>query len=154
MNKNTMIKAFFVGLVASIAFIIAQPFFGMSTLTSRHAAAYMMGGYDSTVAMVISWIVHISVSVIYAFISAIIFNINRSILASVGQVVVLGWITTMTATPANEWVVKLVNTQSIPGFSHLSAINTDIGPKFWLHILFFAFVVGGLWLIRIKRALK
>ena len=154
MNKNTMIKAFFVGLIASIAFIIAQPFFGMSTLTSRHAAAYMMGGYDSTVAMVISWIVHISVSVIYAFISAIIFNINRSILASVGQVVVLGWITTMTATPANEWVVKLVNTQSIPGFNHLSAINTDIGPKFWLHILFFAFVVGGLWLIRIKRALK
>ena len=59
MNKNTIVKALFVGLIASIAFIIAQPFFGMSTLTSRHAAAYMTGGYNETVAIVLSWIVHI-----------------------------------------------------------------------------------------------
>lgn len=154
MNKKTISLAFFVGIIASIAFIIAQPYFGMSTLTSRHAAAYMSAGYDETVAMVLSWIVHISVSIFYTFVSAIILNMNSSILASVGQVVVLGWITTMIATPANQWVVQLVNTQSIPGFSHLAAINTDLGPKFWLHIVFFAFVVGGLWLIKIKRTLK
>jgi hypothetical protein len=146
-------STFFVGLIASIAFIIAQPFFGMSTLTSRHAVAYIAGGYNETVAMVLSWIVHITVSIIYAYISAIIFSMNRSILASVGQIALLGWITTMLATPANEWVVKLVNTQSIPSFDNLSAINTDIGPKFWLHILFFAFIVGGLWLVRIKNRL-
>jgi len=153
MNKNTIIKAFFVGLIASIAFIIAQPFFGMSTLTSRHAAAYMTGGYNEMVAIVLSWIVHISVSVFYAFVATLIFNANSSLLASVGQVAVLGWITTMTATPANEWVVKLVNSQSIPSFTHLSAINTDIGPKFWLHVAFFAFVVVLLWLSKAKNKL-
>jgi len=126
----------------------------MSTLTSRHAAAYMTGGYNESVAIVLSWIVHISVSIFYAFVSIVIFNANNTVLASIGQVVVLGWITTMTATPANEWVVKLVNSQSIPSFSQLSAINTDIGPKFWLHVVFFAFIVALLWLSKIKRKLN
>jgi len=154
MNKSTVTKAIFIGLIASIAFIIAQPFFGMSTLTSRHAAAYMIGGYNETVAIVLSWIVHISVSVFYAFISILIFNANNTVLASIGQVVALGWITTMTATPANEWVVKLINSQSIPSFSNLSAINTDIGPKFWLHLVFFAFIVALLWLGKVKNKLN
>jgi len=154
MNKSTVTKAIIIGLIASIAFILAQPLFGMSTLTSRHAAAYMTGGYNESVAIVLSWIVHISVSIFYAFVSIVIFNANNTVLASIGQVVVLGWITTMTATPANEWVVKLVNSQSIPSFSQLSAINTDIGPKFWLHVVFFAFIVALLWLSKIKRKLN
>jgi len=154
MNKSTVTKAIIIGLIASIAFILAQPLFGMSTLTSRHAAAYMTGGYNESVAIVLSWIVHISVSIFYAFISIVIFNANNTVLASIGQVVVLGWITTMTATPANEWVVKLVNSQSIPSFTQLSAINTDIGPKFWLHVVFFAFIVALLWLSKIKRKLN
>jgi len=154
MNKSTVTKAIIIGLIASIAFILAQPLFGMSTLTSRHAAAYMTGGYNESVAIVLSWIVHISVSIFYAFISIVIFNANNTVLASIGQVVVLGWITTMTATPANEWVVKLVNSQSIPSFTQLSAINTDIGPKFWLHVVFFAFIVTLLWLSKIKRKLN
>jgi len=154
MNKSTLTKAIIIGLIASIAFILAQPLFGMSTLTSRHAAAYMTGGYNESVAIVLSWIVHISVSIFYAFVSIVIFNANNTVLASIGQVVVLGWITTMTATPANEWVVKLVNSQSIPSFSQLSAINTDIGPKFWLHVVFFAFIVALLWLSKIKRKLN
>jgi len=154
MKKNTVIKAFFIGLIASIAFIIAQPFFGMSTLTSRHAAAYMIGGYDETVAIILSWLVHISVSVFYAFISILTFNANNTVLATVGQAAALGWVTTMIATPANEWVVRLINSQSIPSFSNLSAINTDIGPKFWLHVAFFAFIVALLWLGKVKNKLN
>lgn len=155
MNKRTLITAVIVGIIASIAFILVQPLFGMATLTSRHAGAYIkLGEYGATSALIISWFVHISVSVFYAVISAVIFNINRSALVSIGQVLVLGWITTLTATPANEWVVKFVTSLQLPAFSSLSALNTSVGPKLWLHIMFFAFVVGGLWFANRKPSLK
>ena len=151
MNKNTIITAFIVGLVASIAFILIQPIFGMSTLTSRHAAAYInFGGYSPTPALLLSWFVHISVSITYAILSTLIFSFNSSVLVSSIQIIVLGWITTLIATPANEFVVKLVTTEKFPALSSLSAINTDVGPKLWLHILFFGFIVSGLWVAKFK----
>jgi len=152
-TTHTVTTALLVGLFASVAFILIQPLFGMLTLTSRHAAAYMkLGEYSATSALVISWFVHISVSIFYAFISTIIFNINSSWLVSVGQVIGLGWLTTLTATPANEFVVKFVTTLQFPDLNSLSALNTELGAKFWLHILFFVFVVAGIFLVnRIKR---
>lgn len=151
MNKNSVITGVFVGLVASIVFIIVQPLFGMSTLTSRHALAYVsLGGYSETSAMILSWFVHVGVSICYALLSMLIFNLNRSLLVCVLQVLILGWITTLIATPANEFVVKLVTTLSFPNLSSLSAVNTDVGPKLWLHIAFFAFVMVGIWLANMK----
>ncbi|MGX9415828.1 hypothetical protein ACWU4D_00625 [Vibrio sp. WJH972] len=153
MNKNTIITTIIIGLVASIVFIMVQPLFGMSTLTSRHAAAYVeFGGYNQTNAFLLSWFVHISVSVFYAALSHLIFIRNSSLTVSTIQVLVLGWITTLTATPANEFVVKLVTTQQFPAISSLSAINTEMGPKLWLHIVFFAFIVFGLWISKFKRS--
>jgi hypothetical protein len=66
----------------------------------------------------------------------------------------LGWLTTLIATPANEWVVKLVTTAQFPAFNSLAALNTQIGPKLWLHLLFFGFVIGGLYLTRIYKTSK
>lgn len=152
MNKNIFIKAIFIGLIASIAFILIQPFFGLTTLTSRHAAAYVsLGGYHETIALILSWVVHISVSIAYAILSTLIFSINSTMLVSSIQVLVLGWITTLIATPANEWVVKLVTTQKFPDISSLAPINTDIGPKFWLHVMYFVFVIIGLYVVRTKK---
>jgi hypothetical protein len=149
--KNTFITAFIVGLIASIIFIIFQPLFGLSTLTSRHAAAYInLGGYSETAALVLSWCVHISVSIAYALVSTVIFNINHSWWVSSAQIIVLGWFTTLIATPANEWVVKLVTTQTFTAYSDLTPLNTQIGPKLWLHIMFFVFVLIGLWFKNIK----
>ncbi|WP_339725587.1 hypothetical protein [uncultured Paraglaciecola sp.] len=151
--KNTLITACIVGLVASIAFILVQPLFGLATLTSRHAAAYInLGGYSDIAALLLSWFVHISVSIFYALLATGIFTINHSMIVSVAQVIILGWFTTLIATPANEWVVKLVTTQQFPDLSSLAALNTQIGPKLWLHILFFAFVLGGLFIIKRLRA--
>ena len=153
MSKNTLVTALIVGLLASIAFILIQPAFGMSTLTSRHAAAYVnLGGYSEMSALLLSWFVHISVSIGYAILAAIIFSLNSSLLVSTIQVAVLGWITTLTATPANEFVVKLVTTKQFPALSSLSAVNTDVGPKLWLHILFFALIVGGLGIAKFKNS--
>jgi hypothetical protein len=109
MNKNTLIMTLVVGVMASIAFILIQPLFGMSTLTSRHASAYVtLGGYNPTSALVLSWVVHVGVSLCYAFLSNLIFIFNSSLSVNLIQIAVLGWITTLIATPANEWVVKLV----------------------------------------------
>jgi hypothetical protein len=147
--RNTLVTAILVGLVASMAFILVQPLFGMATLTSRHAAAYMgQGGYGAMAALVLSWLVHVGVSIFYALLSTVIFQWNASTLVSLVQVVALGWITTLIATPANEWVVRLVTTARIPEFSSLAAVNTQVGPKLWLHMLFFVFVLAGLWLAR------
>lgn len=155
MKTNTLITAFVVGLIAGIAFILVQPLFGMATLTSRHAAAYVnYGAYSETAALILSWFVHIGVSIFYALLSTLIFNFNHSLLVSVGQTISLGWLSTLIATPANEWVVKLVTTAQFPAFNSLAALNTQIGPKLWLHLLFFAFVLGGLYLTRIKKLSK
>ncbi len=155
MNKNIFIKSILIGLIASIAFILIQPFFGLATLTSRHAAAYInLGGYNETIALILSWFVHVSVSIAYAILSTFIFSINSTIVVSTIQVLVLGWITTLIATPANEWVVKLVTTQRLPDISTLAPINTHIGPKFWLHVMFFIFVIIGLYVVKIKKGVK
>ena len=146
MNKKMFLTALAVGLVSSIAFILIQPLFGLSTLTSRHAAAYVLhGDYSENNALILSWVVHISVSVAYAMLSTFIFTLNRSLPVSIGQVVLLGWFTTLIATPANQLVVKVATTMQFPALSSLAPLNTAIGPKLWLHIVFFVFVLIGLW---------
>jgi len=145
MNKSSFINAAVIGLIASIIFIIAQPFFGLSTLTSRHALAYVkLGGYNDTIALIISWFVHISVSIAYTMLSSIIFHLNNTMKINIIQVLFFGWFTTLIATPANEFVVKLVTTKQFPAINALAGLNFEVGPKLWLHIFFFALVMIGL----------
>ena len=94
--------------------------------------------------MTLSWVVHISVSVFYTFISLSIYNFNNYISVSFVQILVLGWITTLIATPANEWVVKFITTGQLTTISSLSDLNTQVGPKLWLHVLFFGLVIVGI----------
>lgn len=155
MNKSSIITAAIIGLIASIIFILVQPIFGLSTLTSRHAFAYVtLGEYSELAALMIAWFVHISVSIAYSELSSIIFNLNSSLKINVIQVLFFGWLTTLIATPANEFVVKLVTTQKLPDLSSLAGVNMEIGPKFWLHIVFFVFVMIGLLLTKNKTILK
>ena len=149
MNINNLVTTLLVAVIASIAFIWIQPLFGMLTLTSRHAAAYMaIGGYSEAIAVILSWIVHVSVSIFYTLVSLLIYNLNHSYLVNFLQVVLLGWLTTLLATPANEWVVKLITTGQLPAIDSLSALNTQVGPKLWLHIMFFIMVVVGISIIK------
>lgn len=151
MNKNSMLKALFVGLMASIAFIIIQPLFGMSSLTSRHAEAYItLGGYSEFNATLLSWLVHISVSLAYSIVSMLIYHFSNTNLTSTLQILILGWITTLIATPANEFVVKLMTTMQAPELDSLSALNTEIGPKLWLHLMFFVLIIIGFKIVKLK----
>lgn len=141
---NTLTTTFFVGVIASIAFILIQPSFGMLTLTSRHAAVYTdIGHYNETFAVALAWLVHGSVSIFYTFISLLIYNFNHSLIINFIQIIVLGWLTTLIATPANEWVIKLITTGQLTPLHALSNLNTEVGPKLWLHILFFSLVIIG-----------
>ena len=151
MNKKSIITAMLVGIIASFVFILVQPLFGMTSLTSRHAAAYVaLGGYGATSAMILSWVVHISVSVAYTLLSFIVITLNRSWLVNLLQVIIFGWITTLTATPANELVVRWITTEKFPALSSLAALNMEVGPKLWLHLIFFGFIVMGLFLTSVK----
>lgn len=152
MNTKTLLTSLFIGVFASIAFILIQPLFGMLTLTSRHAAAYMeLGNYNTIFAISLSWFVHISVSVFYTFISLSIYNLNHSIVVSFSQIIILGWLTTLVATPGNEWVIKLITTGQLTTITSLSDLNTHIGPKLWLHLLFFVLVVVGISITKLTR---
>lgn len=143
MKSNIIINTLLIGTVTSIAFILIQPLFGMLTLTSRHAAAYInTGNYNETVAVTLSWFVHVGVSIFYTLISLSVYNFKHSIFVNFMQLLVLGWITTLIATPANYWVIKLITTGKLTAISSLPSLNTDIGPKFWLHILFFTMVIS------------
>ena len=145
MNKKNVITAVLIGFIASIIFIVIQPMFGLSTLTSRHAFAYAsLGEYSELAALIIAWFVHISVSIAYAILASIIFNINSSMVVNVIQVLFFGWLTTLIATPANDFVVKLVTKQAFPDVGSLAGFNFEVVPKLWLHVAFFVFVVVGL----------
>lgn len=155
MTCKSLFNTFLISLFASIAFILIQPLFGMATLTSRHAEAYNnLGGYSEFTAISLSWIVHVSVSVAYGFLSALIYHFNRSIIVTLAQIVILGWVTTLIATPANEWVIKFITTGQLTSISSLSQLNTELGAKFWLHILFFVLIVSGLWLAKVLSQMK
>ncbi len=154
-KNNILVSSIVIGLFASIAFILIQPFFGMLTLTSRHAAAYVeIGNYNASGAMALSWALHIGVSIIYTLVSLSIYHVNRSILVNFLQVIILGWATTLIATPANEWVVKFITTGQLSSLSSLSDLNTQVGPKLWLHILFFVLVISGAWVNRYMNLRK
>ena len=155
MTPHKLITALLISVAASVAFILIQPLFGMTTLTSRHAEAYInLGGYSEITAVFLSWIVHVSVSVAYGFVSALIYHYGRSIIVTLGQVVVLGWLSTLIATPANEWVIKFITTGQLTSISSLSSLNTALGAKFWLHILFFVLITSGLWLAKVLSQMK
>jgi magnesium-transporting ATPase (P-type) len=131
------------GIVAGVLFIAFQSLFAMGTITGRHAQTYMeLGAYSILQASVMAWLVHLLVSIAYASVSTIIFAINPSIWVSIAQTVALGWVTTLLATPANVFVMKLLGTLSVPALSSLPPVNTSVDAKLVLHIAFFVLVIA------------
>lgn len=151
---KTLLESLLIGTFAAIVFIIVQPMFGMLTLTSRHSTAYTeIGNYAPGIALILSWLVHIGVSVFYTFVSLTIYKLNNSTFANVLQIAFLGWVTTLLATPANEWVVRFITSGKFAELSSLSGLNTEIGPKLWLHVFFFLLLVISFWVIQTKSSI-
>ncbi|WP_423928248.1 hypothetical protein [Dokdonella sp.] len=127
-----------------VLFIIIQPVFGMETLTSRHAQMYQqLGHWSSGAAVAIAWIAHMSVSVIYGFLSGIVVLRSTRLPIVALFTLVFSWLTTLLAPPANAIIVQLVSFQEINA-GGLPGMNFSLDAKFMLHLMFFAAIGAAL----------
>lgn len=151
--KQTLLIGAMIGFIVGVLFIYVQPLFGMSPLTDRHAAAYVkLSDMSPSVAIVIAWFVHLSVSMAYGFASAVALLISRNLFTYLLQIVVLGWFTTVIAGPANQLIVRLVTTKGFPSLEKLPALNFNFDTKLALHLIFF--LVIGIFLLAYNRLNK
>lgn len=142
MNKSKLIiLTLIIGTIAGILFIILQPSFGMSTLTSRHAEHYFqIGHYSATTAVVMAWLIHLVVSLIYALMVLFVYQLSRHKLFVSLSVLLLGWITTVIAPVANFMVINMVSNGTLAGINKWPPLNFSLDEKLILHVLFFAFI--------------
>jgi hypothetical protein len=132
----------YAGTLVGILFIIGQSALDMGSITSRHAQSYIqIGGLSTYTAIALAWFVHIGVSIVYALISVSLYAVSKLLWVSGVQVLLLGWLTTLIATPANVYVMKLVNEKAFPPLNDLPGIHTGLDIKFFLHVLFFVLVL-------------
>lgn len=139
-----------IGLVVGVLFILVQPWFGMDTLTSRHAAAYQqLGGWSATPALFIAWLAHLAVSVAYGWMGGVVvMAVSRwSVIAL--WTVVFSWVTTVIAPPANALIVQLVSFQQLTA-SKLPPLNFSFDEKLALHFVVFGAITAALMVYRRK----
>jgi len=146
-----LFAASILGAVVGVLFIIVQPWFGMATLTSRHAAAYQeLGNWAAAPAVIIAWIAHLAVSVFYGFISGLVILKYRSLGIIALFTLAFSWITTLIAPPANALIVQLVSFQQIRPEA-LPGLNFLLDAKFFLHLWFFVAIVAVLYVYQNRR---
>lgn len=147
-QTQLLLMAALLGAVVGVLFIFVQPWFGMDTLTSRHAAAYQqLGGWSAIPALVIAWLAHLAVSVFYGLASGIVVLKIRQFPWVAFYTLAFSWITTVIAPPANALIVQLVSFQHLePG--KLPALNFSLDVKLLLHLVFFAAIVLALYLYK------
>ncbi|UTW12143.1 hypothetical protein [Marinobacterium rhizophilum] len=144
-DMQLLFMAGILGAVMGIVFIVIQPFFGMDTLTSRHAAAYQkLGNWNGTAAIAIAWVAHLAVSVFYGLLSGIVILKTMRLELVALFTLAFSWLTTVIAPPANAAIVQLVSFQNIQ-FSQLPSVNFSLDVKFVLHLVFFAAISATLY---------
>jgi hypothetical protein len=132
------------GLVECILFILVQPFFGMDTLASRHAATYQqLGGWSATPALLMAWFAHLAVSVVCGL---VVMAVSRVPMVALWTLA-FTWITTVIAPPANALIVQLVSFQQLDA-GKLPGLNFNFDEKLALHLVVFAAIIGPLYVYR------
>ena len=145
-----LLIAALLGAVVGVVFIVVQPFFGMDTLTSRHAAAYQqLGHWGSISAITIAWAAHLAVSVFYGLLSGVVILRTTRLAFIALFTLAFSWLTTVIAPPANAMIVQFVSFQRI-NIDQLPAVNFSLDVKFVLHLLFFAVISAVLYLYHKK----
>ncbi|WP_372882361.1 hypothetical protein [Psychromonas sp.] len=138
------------GALVGVVFIVIQPFFGMDTLTSRHAAAYQqLGNWSSIAAITIAWGAHLAVSVFYGLLSGVVILRTARLEFVALFTLLFTWLTTVIAPPANAMIVQFVSFQQI-NIDKLPGVNFSLDVKFVLHLLFFAVISAVLYLNKKK----
>jgi|GEM_PF-2490788 len=139
--KKTLLIGAISGFVVGVLFIYAQPLFGMSALTERHAAAYLaLSDMSPSTAIFIAWTAHLLVSIAYGTATAVALLLSKNLATYALQILALGWFTTVIAGPANQLIVRLVSSAGFPALNNLPPLNFNLDAKLILHLLFFAFI--------------
>lgn len=150
-----LIGSFVIGTIAAVVFIYIQPLLGMTPITERHAHAYIeQGGYGVAVSYVLAWGIHTFVSILYTAAALAVFYMNNTYLVSLVQIAFWGWTSTLIATPANILVIKSLVEKTNIGLSQLPPLNFELGPKLYLHLLFFVLVILGAYLYDSLKAFR
>lgn len=140
------------GLIVGVLFILVQPWFGMDTLTSRHAAAYQqLGGWSAMPALFIAWSAHLAVSVLYGLLSGIVVITAWRLPLVALLTLAFSWATTVIAPPANAIIVQLVSFQRVDA-SKLPGLNFNLDEKFVLHLAFFAAITAVLYVFQSSQS--
>lgn len=130
------------GLAGSVLFWLVQTVTGGPTITAFMGEQIVAtGGYPPGVTTLLGWVVHVGVSLAYAFLfGMLVFLLSPlsfparaalSLVAALG----LGWGTSVIAPPAISITVSLLGRQGWPG--ELYPLNTEPGLPLWNHLLFF-----------------
>jgi hypothetical protein len=136
------------GAVMGIVFIVTQPWFGMDTLTSRHAAAYQqLGGWNSVTAVIIAWAAHMAVSVFYGLLSGFVILSTARLEFVALATLAFSWLTTLIAPPANAIIVQMVSFQHLQ-VSELPGLNFSLDVKFVLPLVFFTAISVALYVYK------
>lgn len=147
-KNQILFMACLFGAVMGVVFIVVQPWFGMDTLTSRHAAAYQqLGGWSSVTAVIIAWTAHMAVSVFYGFLSGLVMLSTARLELVALATLVFSWLTTLIAPPANAIIVQMVSFQHLK-VSELPGLNVSLDVKFVLHLVFFAAISVALYVYK------
>jgi hypothetical protein len=140
-----LLGAGLLGIVVGILFILVQPLFGMDPLTSRHAAAYQhLGNWSPLPAMIIAWLAHLVVSVLYGLMGGVVVMAASRWPWVVLWTLVFTWVTTVIAPPANAIIVQLVSLQLVD-VNKLPSLNFSFDEKFVLHLVVFVAITAPLW---------
>ena len=132
------------GLAVGVLFIGVQPWFGMDTLTSRHAAAYQqLGGWSPWPALIMARIAHLAVSLVYGLMGGAVVMAALGWPWVAGWTLVLSWVTTVIAPPANAIIVQLVSFQRLH-LGQLPALNFSLDEKLVLHLVVFLTIVAAM----------
>jgi hypothetical protein len=149
-QASLLFMAGLLGTLVGVLFILVQPWFGMDTLTSRHAALYQqLGGWSAAPALFMAWFAHLLVSVLYGLLSGmVVIKMVRAAFVALFTLA-FSWITTVIAPPANAIIVQLVSFQQIQA-GNLPGLNFKLDEKFFLHLLFFATITSVLYVYKKK----
>jgi len=144
-HTQLLLMAALFGVLMGIIFIAVQPWFGMDTLTSRHAAAYQqLGHWSSVPALTIAWVAHLAVSIFYGVLSGIVILKTSKVWIITLFTLAFSWLTTVIAPPANAMIVQLVSFQQLQ-IDQLPSLNFSLDIKFVLHLVFFAAITIALY---------
>lgn len=130
------------GVVGAVGFWLVQVVTGGPTIPDFMGEQIVSArGSRASLAPLVGWLVHVGVSLSYAFLLAVIVLLLEGMAFGARAVVTLvvalglGYVTALIAPPAISVTISLLSGRGWPG--ELSPLNTEVALPLWNHLGFF-----------------